>query len=77
LSGLAFSHHIGKSTLGKIIFETTEAIWEALKDEYLAPPTRQRWQEISEEFWRRWNFPLAVGAIDGKHFAIKVSGKAV
>jgi len=72
LTDKGYTFNVHECTLGKIIRETTAAIWDALKDEYLAPPNRQRWQEISEEFWVKWNYPMALGAIDGKHVAIKV-----
>lgn len=72
LSSLSYNYRIAESTLGGIIRETTAAIWRALKDEYLAPPTRRRWQEIASEFWEKWNFPLCLGAMDGKHVRIKV-----
>jgi hypothetical protein len=70
---LAYSYRLGLSTVSQIIRETSEAIWNALKDDFLAPPTRQQWQSIAEEFWERWNFPMCCGAIDGKHVAVKVN----
>lgn len=72
LSSIAYSYRLGVSTVSAVIKETTAAIWEALRDDYLKAPSRQRWQEIAQEFWTKWNYPMCVGAIDGKHVAIKV-----
>lgn len=69
----AFTFHVGLSTLTSIVRETAAAIWDCLKDEFLSWPDKQKWQEISEEFWRKWNYPMALGAVDGMHVAIKVS----
>lgn len=73
LSSLIYSYRLGQSTLSKIVRETTLAIWKALKDEFLRPPTRDEWKEIAANFWNQWNFALCLGAIDGKHIPIKVS----
>ena len=43
-----------------------------MHDESLKPPTTpQDWMNISDEFERLWNFPHCIGAIDGKHVAVK------
>ena len=38
------------------------------------PTTPAQWQQITEEFYRKWNFPHACGALDGKHIAIRCPG---
>lgn len=63
---------MGHSTVNVIFRETCEAIWETLQPEFLAIPTQQQWKTIADEFWQLWNYPLCVGAIDGKHILIKV-----
>ncbi|KAL8567149.1 hypothetical protein ACOMHN_033051 [Nucella lapillus] len=69
---LCFMYRIGRTTLGKIIPETCTAIVTALKDKYMkVPSTAEEWDIIAAAFEDKWNFPNCVGAIDGKHVAIK------
>lgn len=69
---MSFSYRIGRTTVSSIINETCIAIWEALREKYLRPPSLpEEWKEISEEFLNLWNFPHCIGAIDGKHIAIQ------
>ena len=35
------------------------------------PETPNDWKIIAENFHERWNFPLCLGAIDGKHIVLK------
>ena len=40
--------------------------------EYLrCPTTPDEWKELEMEFMIRWNVPHALGALDGKHVALK------
>ena len=71
-SQLSFTYRIGKSTICGIITETCLAIWNGLKEQYLRPPkTADDWKRIAKDFNEIWNLPHCVGAIDGKHVAIK------
>lgn len=67
MTSLHYLYRVGKSTVPKIIAETTEAIWQALQPQVLPPPNVQTWAKIAEDFENKWNFPNCVGAIDGKH----------
>ncbi len=71
LQSVAFSYNIGKTTASKIFRETCNALWMVLKDEFVRAPTKERWREIAKDFWEIWNFPLCLGAIDGKHVMIR------
>ena len=68
----SFQFRVGKSTVSGIICETCSAIWNGLNHEYLNPPsTSQDWKKIAAKFERLWNLPHCIGAIDGKHVAMK------
>ena len=69
---LSWSYRVGRITVSKMIHETCKAIWEVLSPLYLKnPSSEQEWKEISKNFEDIWNFPHAIGSIDGKHIAIE------
>ena len=52
-------------------------VCKAILKEYLVCPTvPEDWKKIEERFRNRWNVPHAVGALDGKHIAIKKPKKS-
>ncbi|XP_036146646.1 protein ANTAGONIST OF LIKE HETEROCHROMATIN PROTEIN 1-like [Monomorium pharaonis] len=67
MASLHYLYRVGKSTVPKIIAETTEAIWLTLQPQVLPSPTVETWAKIAEDFENKWNFPNCIGAIDGKH----------
>ena len=49
-----------------------KVILEECQQEYLICPTDpEEWRRIEEKFRNRSNVPHAVGALDGKHIAMK------
>ena len=69
---LAFDFRISRHTVSRFIPEVCDAICDAYKDEVHTCPTREEdWLEIAEEFERRWQLPHCLGAIDGKHIALR------
>ncbi|KAJ8359016.1 hypothetical protein SKAU_G00155410 [Synaphobranchus kaupii] len=69
---LAASDKLGRMTVCNIVQEVCEAIWTALESEFVAFPSEAQWKTIAEDFWRLWDFPFCLGAIDGKHVRIRV-----
>lgn len=63
---------MGDSTVCGIIEDTCRAIWDVMQPEHLKfPASPQEWKNIASGFEHKWNFPMCVGAIDGKHIAIQ------
>ena len=68
---LSFSFRMGETTVNTIVTETSNAIYQVLKEKYLsAPHTKEEWLKISQEFEENWNMPHTIGCIDGKHICI-------
>ena len=68
---------MGKKSVSRIVSETSEAIVQALLQDYMSPPeTEEQWKNISQEFGDLWQFPHVVGAIDGKHVVIEAPAKS-
>lgn len=68
---MAHLYKLGKETVRLIILETCEIIWTLLSPIYMSEPTTEQFKDIEKDFHRMWNMPNCVGAIDGKHIAIK------
>lgn len=70
---MAHSYVLGRSTMSNIISETLKAIWDQLNSRVLPMPSTQDWLDNSKGFEERWDYPNAIGAIDGKHIRIEVT----
>ncbi|KAI4454190.1 hypothetical protein MML48_10g00004280 [Holotrichia oblita] len=68
---LAWCYGVGKSTAHYVIKETTSVLWEKLCPLVLPEPTREQFEEISMQFYERWDMPNCFGAVDGKHVSIQ------
>ena len=75
---IAASYRMSPMTVGRIIKETCQVIWEEmLSNDYLAvPSTINAWKTIGLDFEKRWNFPNVLGAIDGKHVVIQAPSRS-
>ena len=73
-TSLSCQFRVGRSTISKFIPEVCRAIQDEFTREYLkCPTTPDQWKELEREFRIRWNVPHALGALDGKHVALKKS----
>ena len=67
---LAFSFRMGDNTVGKIVKETVEILWDELHPLHMSLPTTESVKNNANEFENVWNFPHVVGCLDGKHIRI-------
>ena len=59
---MSFSFRMGRSTVHSVIIETCSVLWKVLSKEYArAPSSLDEWQEVSRDFFFRWNFLNCVG----------------
>ena len=71
-TSLSCQFRVGTSTISKFLPEVCRAIQDEFTREYLrCPPTPDEWKELEREFRIRWNVSHALGALDGKHVALK------
>jgi DDE superfamily endonuclease len=69
---MQYGWRVPNNTISLIVREVCDAIVHVYREEMLTPPeTPQQWQQITDDWLNRWNFPHVVGAIDGKHIACK------
>ena len=63
---------VGRTTICKFVPQICKAILKEFQQECLVWPTNpEDWKKIEERLRHRWNVPYTVGALDGKHIAIK------
>ena len=69
---LQYDFRVANNTIAGIIPEVCEAIIAEFMDECIVcPSTPEEWLKVEKQFRLRWNMPHALGAIDGKHVAIR------
>ncbi|KJH52726.1 hypothetical protein DICVIV_01070 [Dictyocaulus viviparus] len=61
----------GKATISAIVSEVTEAIIEGETHNAFPPITRKYLEEVAEKAQELYDYPRAVGFLDGRHIAIK------
>ena len=70
-ASLLFNFRIGRSTVCEISNEVPKQIWNVISPVSMAvPKTHSKWKKLADDFWNLWNFPLCLGAVDGKYCAI-------
>ena len=69
---LMFGFTVAHNTISVIVTQTCEAIVAEYGEEVMqCPRTSDAWKQVAAEFSSRWNFHHTLGAIDGKHVAIR------
>ena len=69
---LSFAFKVASNTISTIIPPTCKAIIEEYVGEVLScPSSPQEWQQVADGFAKTWNWHNCMGALDGKHIAMK------
>ena len=69
---LMFGFSVAHNTISVIVTQICEAILAEYGDGVMqCPCTSDAWKQVAAEFSSRWNFHHTLGAIDGKHVAIR------
>ena len=73
---MQYAWRIPPNTISVVVTEVCQAIVAEYLDEQMTPPsTEEEWKALSDAWYKRWNFPHVVGAVDGKHVACKCPRK--
>ena len=55
-------------TIPNIIHETCDAIYKVLKPDHMKfPKNAEEWEAIAHDYLARWNYPICIGSLNGKH----------
>uniref|UniRef100_A0A182IEP8 DDE Tnp4 domain-containing protein n=1 Tax=Anopheles arabiensis TaxID=7173 RepID=A0A182IEP8_ANOAR len=57
--------------IGQFVPQVCDCLVEVLREQVKLPTCSDEWKRIAQGFQDKWNFPHAIGAIDGKHVMIK------
>lgn len=69
---LQFAFRVQRCTICRIIQETCAAIVQVFAKRFIkAPSTPDGWKEVANRYETKWDFPHAVGALDGKHIRMR------
>ncbi|KAG0727931.1 putative nuclease HARBI1 [Chionoecetes opilio] len=70
-ASLGCQFRISHNLISSIIPSVCRAIYQVLKQQFLRFPTNQsEWQEVANNYFTQWNFPMCIGALDGKRVLI-------
>ena len=72
---LQYALRVTSPTIEKFVPEVCDAITRAYRDQVMrCPILPEDWLLVKSVFCWRWNFPHALGALDGRHIPIRCQG---
>ncbi|KAG0713570.1 hypothetical protein GWK47_015926 [Chionoecetes opilio] len=70
-ASLGCQFRISHNLISSIIPSVCRVIYQVLKQKFLRFPTNQsEWQEVANDYFTQRNFPMCIGALDGKRVLI-------
>ncbi|KAK3095749.1 hypothetical protein FSP39_018566 [Pinctada imbricata] len=68
----SFGFRVARNTISVFIPEVCDAIFRLFSDELIqCPSTESEWKLVAKQFSEKWNFHHVLGALDGKHIALR------
>ena len=67
---------MSRRSITRHIYQACQVLWDILQPQELKPPAKDQWFKIARRFGDLWNFPFAVGGINGKHIALDASSNS-
>lgn len=67
----ASNYRISTAASHKILLETCKAIYEELAPTEFMKYSKEKWTDVADTYYTRWNMPNCLGAVDGKHVKLK------
>ena len=64
---LSFQFRVSRQSISNIVLQVSKAIISNMGNYISLPQDENAWLKIASEFEDQWNFPNAIGAVDGKH----------
>uniref|UniRef100_A0AAG5DFQ1 DDE Tnp4 domain-containing protein n=1 Tax=Anopheles atroparvus TaxID=41427 RepID=A0AAG5DFQ1_ANOAO len=68
---LEYAYRVSEQAISLFIPHVCDSLVQLLQDYVKLPSSSEEWLQVSGAFQNKWNFPHAIGAIDGKHVKIK------
>ncbi|XP_053995489.1 uncharacterized protein LOC128885455 [Hylaeus anthracinus] len=72
-TSLTYLFKMSAQSISRSVFLVCEALIQTLKDHIKLPNTPEEWIQCANIFDETWNFPHAIGAIDGKHIMLQTT----
>ena len=68
---LQYHFKIHRTTIGRFVPLVYKAVYSCLKEKYLKmPKTEEERKSLADKTFDYWQFPNAIGAMDGKHTSL-------
>lgn len=63
--------HMVANTIRKHVVFACKVIWDILQPLELLFPTEQHWESIAKQYGDVWDYPFAIGTLNGKHIVLR------
>ena len=74
---LGYQFRISRHSISNIMVSVCKSLYEMMGPQYLTTPkSEDGWLQLSTKFEARWNFPNAIGPVDGKRILLEQPRKS-